>query len=505
MVAPYARILAASIAPLTPCSTISSACGEGAWPDATATTRRSTTRRTGCRKHDRRAASRCPTYMAHHQGMSLLALDNAVNAAPMQDRFHADPRVQAAELLLQERLPTARARSRIRPPKRPITCPRAGGRPGVAGRAATRRRTRSARATHLLSNGSYTRDGHQRGRRLQPAPGRGADALARRHHADAWGSFIYLRDLDRATSGRPTYQPTLREPDEYDVDVRARSRDVAPRRRRHRDPHRGRRLAGGRCRAAPRLVDQPQSDRARSIEITSYVEVVLAPADADLAHPAFSNLFVETAAVPERDALICTRPAAHRHRPRSIWSTCSAAAAGSAAPTEYETDRARFVGRGRTLANGRRRCSRTGAAQRTPPARCSIRSSACASRCGFRPAAPRVWRSRPDSPTARDGAPASDREVSRSPGRRAVAGAGQHAQPDRAAASRADHRRDACASSGSPAGCSIGDPRLRSAEAIRANAAAQTRAVEIRHLGRPADPAAALERRSQRAAAFASC
>ena len=44
--------------------------------------------------------------MAHHQGMSLLALDNAAaTAAPMQRRFHADPRVQAAELLLQERIP----------------------------------------------------------------------------------------------------------------------------------------------------------------------------------------------------------------------------------------------------------------------------------------------------------------------------------------------------------------------------------------------------------------
>ena len=85
-----------------------------------------------------------PTYMAHHQGMSLLALDNALNDSPMQQRFHADPRVQAAELLLQERIPhlvplknppieTAEhvpsARRAIAPP-----C------------AATRRRTRSARA-----------------------------------------------------------------------------------------------------------------------------------------------------------------------------------------------------------------------------------------------------------------------------------------------------------------------------------------------------------------------
>ena len=45
------------------------------------------------------------TYMAHHQGMSLVALNNCVNGNIMQARFHADPRVQAAELLLQERSP----------------------------------------------------------------------------------------------------------------------------------------------------------------------------------------------------------------------------------------------------------------------------------------------------------------------------------------------------------------------------------------------------------------
>ena len=78
----------------------------------------------------------------------------------------------------------------------------------------------------------------------------------------------------------------------------------------HRDAHRDRRLAGRRRRAAAR-VDHQHSRASRSIELTSYAEVVLAPGDADLAHPAFSNLFVETGAVPERDALICAR------RPRS--------------------------------------------------------------------------------------------------------------------------------------------------------------------------------------------
>src|SRR5262249_44376070 len=92
------------------------------------------------------------------------------------------------------------------------------------------------------------------------------------------------------------------------------------------------------------------SSGPRSLEVTSYAEVVLAPADADLAHPAFLNLFVETTAVIERDALICSRrPRAGGDRPYLVHVLSGRGRAGS--PTQYETDRARFIGRGRTLAH----------------------------------------------------------------------------------------------------------------------------------------------------------
>src|ERR671930_1160750 len=45
------------------------------------------------------------SFMAHHQGMSLVALDNFLNGNLMQQRFHDEPIVSAAELLLQEKLP----------------------------------------------------------------------------------------------------------------------------------------------------------------------------------------------------------------------------------------------------------------------------------------------------------------------------------------------------------------------------------------------------------------
>ena len=87
----------------------------------------------------------------------------------------------------------------------------------------------------------------------------------------------------------------------------------------------------------------------REIELTSYAEIVLAPQAADVAHPAFQNLFVQTEFVPSIGALLATR------RPRSadeqpIWAAHVAAVEGEPAGViQYETDRARFLGRGRSV------------------------------------------------------------------------------------------------------------------------------------------------------------
>ena len=287
------------------------------------------------------------TWMAHHQGMSLLALNNVLNGSPMQQRFHADPRIQAAELLLQERIP------QLVPLKNP-PAETAGHVPSLRRAVAppvrlyTTPHTLSPRA-HLLSNGSYTvmltNAGGGYSRRQQLAMTRWREDIT----CDRWGSFIFVRDLDTGDMWSTTHQPTGREADEYEVTF---SLDRAM----------WRRLDAG-LETRTEVVVSPEDDaelrrvsitnhshRARSIDVTSYAEVVLAEAGADLSHPAFSNLFVETAAVPEWDALLCTR------RPRSgtdrvaLFHVLSGRGRIGAA-TEYETDRARFIGRGRTLAN----------------------------------------------------------------------------------------------------------------------------------------------------------
>jgi cyclic beta-1,2-glucan synthetase len=286
-----------------------------------------------------------PTYMAHHQGMALVAIDNALHDSPMQQRFHADPRVQAADLLLQERIP------RLVPLKNPPIeiaehVPSARLLTAPAVRRYATPHTPSPR-THLLSNGSYvvmiTNAGGGYSRRQQLALTRWREDITR----DAWGSFCYVRDLDTGEVWSTTWQPTPREPDSYEV-------TFAP------DRAVWRRLDAGleiRTEVVVSAEDDAElrrvsvtnhSERSRSLDLTSYAEVVLAPFDADLAHPAFSNLFVETHFVPERDALICIRrPRAGTDRQYLVHVLSGRGRVGAA--TQYETDRARFIGRGRTV------------------------------------------------------------------------------------------------------------------------------------------------------------
>jgi cyclic beta-1,2-glucan synthetase len=284
-----------------------------------------------------------PTYMAHHQGMSLVALDNVLNGNTMQRRFHADPRVQAAELLLQERIP------HLVPLKNPPVekaehIPATRRLPALTVRRYVTPHTLSPR-THLLSNGSYavmlTNAGGGYSRRQHLALTRWREDIT----ADAWGTFVYVRDLDSGAVWSTTYQPTGREPDAYEVTF---APDRATWRR-----------VDGQIEIRTEVVVSPEDDvelrrvsltnhgrEPRSFDLTSYAEVVLAPADADLAHPAFSKLFVETIAVPERDALMCARrPRSGTERPHLIHVMSGRGRLGTTA--EYESDRARFLGRGR--------------------------------------------------------------------------------------------------------------------------------------------------------------
>ena len=285
-------------------------------------------------------------YMAHHQGMTILSLGNVVHRGLLRDRFHSHPMVQASELLLQERTPRAVSVARPRGEEvefaahiRDVVAP-------------TLRRFESPHdltpRTHLLSNGRYsvfvTAAGSGFSRRGDLAITRWREDTTR----DCWGSFHFLRDVESGEVWSTGFQPSGTEADRYEV---VYSEDRAKILQKH-----------GSLTITQEIVISPEDDaelrrltvrntgsRKREIDFTSYAEIVLATQGADIAHPSFSNLFVQTEFVAGLDTLLATR------RPRSadepeVWLAHLAAVEGeTVGEVQYETDRARFLGRGRGI------------------------------------------------------------------------------------------------------------------------------------------------------------
>ncbi|MFV9503709.1 MAG: GH36-type glycosyl hydrolase domain-containing protein [Oscillochloridaceae bacterium umkhey_bin13] len=286
------------------------------------------------------------SFMAHHQGMSLLALDNALHAEIMQQRFHAEPLVQSAASLLQERVPQLRpaqtARTAAREPQLAFSAPPS---PRQFNTPFT-----SVPYSHLLSNGRY--------RLMLTTAGGGSssfdDLAITRWRSDVsrddWGSFIYIRDARSGAVWATTHQPTRHQAQSYQVtygldraEFRQRVAGIATRMEVVVSPEEHAELR--------RVTLTNLTSAPRELELTSYSEVVLAPPAADEAHPAFSKLFIETEFVPEHDALLAVR------RPRSadarrLWAMHSVNVRGHAlGATQHESDRAAFVGRGRSMAD----------------------------------------------------------------------------------------------------------------------------------------------------------
>ena len=285
-------------------------------------------------------------YMAHHQGMVVVAVANVLHDGAMRARFHAEPSVQATELVLQERTPrdvaVARPRAEeveavgdvrefIPPVERHFRSPH----------------SRTPR-TQLLSNGRYAvmlttaGSGYSRWRDL--AITRWREDVTR----DAWGAYVFIRDVDSGEAWSAGYQPCGGEPDSYEVTF---SEDRAEFVRRD-----------GAIGTTLQVIVSPEDDaelrrvsltnlgtKSRELELTSYAEVVLAPPAADAAHPAFSNLSVETECIPELDTLLATRRPRSRHEV-PIWLAHVAVVDGApAGDLQWETDRAAFLGRGRGI------------------------------------------------------------------------------------------------------------------------------------------------------------
>ena len=350
VVAPYASMMALMVAPSVACDNLLRLAAAGA------------AGRHGLYEAIDYTAARLPrgqvctvvrSFMAHHQGMGLLALAHLLLERPMQRHFEADPRLKATLLLLQERAPRSAH-------LQPDIDARAGVHDVVLADKTPMRvintADTSAPEVQLLSNGRYhvmvthTGGGYSRWKDHDVTRWR-EDTTC-----DAWGSFCYLRDVSSGAFWSTAHQPTRSSGEKYEAIFTEDRVEF----RRH----------DGSIDTYTEIAVSPEDDielrrvritnngpLRRTIEVTSCTEVVLAPAAADVLHPAFSKLFVQTEIVAQPAAVLCTR------RPRSPdeatpWMFQLMAvhglreAAGGPAivgAISHETDRARFVGRGNDM------------------------------------------------------------------------------------------------------------------------------------------------------------
>ncbi len=343
VIAPYASVLALMVAPAEACLNMQRLAAEGCegkfgFYEAIDYT--------PSRLQRRQSSAVVLSYMAHHQGMSFLSLAYLLLDRPMQKRFESDPLFQATTLLLQERVPRATGFYAQ-------TADVSGSSAGSTGPETSVRSFSSpdtlSPQVQLLSNGRY----HVMITNSGSGYSRWKDIAVTRWHEDStrdnWGTFCYIRETATGDFWSAAYQPTLKRPKQYEAIF---SEGRAEFRRRDHDFNTHTEIA-----VSPeddielrRITITNRGKKQREIEVTSYAEVVLAPPASDALHPAFSNLFIQTEIIDQKQAILCTR------RPRSAeeqspWMFHLMTVHGvETHGISYETDRMQFIGRGNTVA-----------------------------------------------------------------------------------------------------------------------------------------------------------
>jgi cyclic beta-1,2-glucan synthetase len=287
-------------------------------------------------------------YMAHHQGMGFLSLTNFLHGNPIQRHFHADPRVRAVEPLLHERIPILPPLHYISTRERVSLAESVGEVAPSVNKFDTPHTTTPK--TQLLCNGRYglmitnAGGGYSRWGNFEITRWR-SDRTQ-----DPWGTFCYIHEADSDRVWSNTYHPVGGKVEAYSANF-ALDRAVF-------------RRADNGIQTETEVVVSPEDDveirrvtlinrsgRTRRFNLTSYVELSLAPHNADRQHPAFNRLFIQTEAVPEQQALLAyRRPRAEDDPPIYVAHRLTLEHAEDEA-LQFETERRRFIGRGRTLAN----------------------------------------------------------------------------------------------------------------------------------------------------------
>ncbi len=288
------------------------------------------------------------SYMAHHQGMTLMSLNNYLNGNVLQRRFSENVYVKAARLLLQEKVPmhvifTKDNKEKIVPFK------------GILYKESNAFRTFKVPndilpKAHVLSNGYYSVVTTDRGTGYSRTKDIAVTRWREDSVQDQYGMFFYLKNNEANETWSSAFAPYNVQPQNYEV-VFTSEKTTYKRTDGDIDTLTEIVVTSGDNAEVRRIKVKNNGDETNTIELTSYFELVINNQNNDMAHPAFSNLFMETEFNAEHKALLA------RRRPRKAgdkeqWIAQIAVIDGEIfGEYQYETDRMQFIGRGNTLKN----------------------------------------------------------------------------------------------------------------------------------------------------------
>ncbi|MCX7884594.1 MAG: carbohydrate-binding protein [Caloramator sp.] len=287
------------------------------------------------------------SYMAHHQGMILVSLNNFLNDNIMIKRFHSSPIIKAGEFLLQEKIPvraiiTKEYKESIKPFEK------------IEGVEISSAQICSYDTIipkcHMLSNGFYSLMINNGGSGFSKA----SDINISRWREDTvsrgYGQFFFIHDLNSNEVWSGTFEPIKSKPDRYEAKF---SQDKAEFIRLDKDIETHIEICVSpedNCEIR-KITLKNNSDVIRTLEITSYLEIVLSHQAADIAHPAFNNLFIRTEWVEDCNTLLASRRQREINK-SPLWAFHTLTAQNiNLNDIEYETDRYKFIGRNKNLSN----------------------------------------------------------------------------------------------------------------------------------------------------------
>ena len=284
------------------------------------------------------------SYMVHHQGMSLLALNNVINDNILQKRFHSEPFISAAEYLLEERMPNTVVINKTNAQSTQPTQSKKKNNFSSCIRAYTSPNLILPNV-HILSNGNYGIILNELGGGYSYFNNINVTRRSDETACSDKGSFIYIHDINAKAWWTTSYSPLNLPNEEYKV-VFCHDKAEFSRRDGYIDTHTQITVSAEDNTEVRRVSLTNTSDEEKVIEITSYQEITLTPHSSDSAHRTFSNLFITTSFDAKYNTLFAKRK--HRFENESDVYAFHSILANSH-NISYETDRAKFIGRNKTL------------------------------------------------------------------------------------------------------------------------------------------------------------